>query len=128
MSDPSQLGAIDFEGALALLADMTQDFAHGGDLGETLERSLGSIARHVGSEAGSLWLIDSEGQEIICFACVGPSPITGMRLLVNEGGMPTVLYGPGDVRHAHQVDEFVPLAHLLTVTQTLALTILEFCG
>ena len=51
-----------------------------------------------------------------------------MRLLVNEGGIPTVLYGPGDVRQAHGFDEFVPLAELRQVTQTLALTALRFCG
>ena len=51
-----------------------------------------------------------------------------MRLLVNEGGIPTVIYGPGDVRRAHAPDEFVPIADLATATQTLALSILRFCG
>lgn len=51
-----------------------------------------------------------------------------MRLLVNEGNTPTVLFGPGDVRVAHQPDEFVPVADLITATQTLALTALRFCG
>ena len=51
-----------------------------------------------------------------------------MRLLVNEGQTPTVLFGPGDVRKAHQPDEFVPLAELKLATQTLALTALRFCG
>jgi acetylornithine deacetylase len=50
-----------------------------------------------------------------------------MRLLVNVGGIPTLMFGPGDVRKAHQPDEFVPLADLKTCTQTLALTILRFC-
>ncbi len=50
-----------------------------------------------------------------------------MRLLVNVGGIPTIMFGPGDVRKAHQPDEFVPLADLITCTQTLALTILRFC-
>ncbi len=51
-----------------------------------------------------------------------------MRLLVNEGGVPTVLYGPGDVRRAHAPDEFVPLTDLATATATLVLTTLRFCG
>ena len=50
-----------------------------------------------------------------------------MRLLVNEGGIPTIMFGPGDVRKAHQPDEFVPLADLKTCAKTLALTILRFC-
>ncbi|MEM7030254.1 MAG: ArgE/DapE family deacylase [Chloroflexota bacterium] len=50
-----------------------------------------------------------------------------MRLLVNEGQTPTVMFGPGDVRDAHRPDEFVPIADLEIVTKTLALTILRFC-
>lgn len=51
-----------------------------------------------------------------------------MRLLVNTGQTPTVMFGPGDVRVAHRPDEFVPLADLATVTRTLALAALRFCG
>jgi acetylornithine deacetylase len=51
-----------------------------------------------------------------------------MRLLVNEGNIPTVMYGPGDVRKAHRPDEHVPIADLVAVTRTLALTALRFCG
>ncbi len=50
-----------------------------------------------------------------------------MRLLVNVGGIPTLMFGPGDVRKAHQPDEHVPLTDLKTCAQTLALTILRFC-
>jgi acetylornithine deacetylase len=32
-----------------------------------------------------------------------------MRLLVNEGGTPTVIFGPGDVAVAHSADEHVPV-------------------
>jgi len=51
-----------------------------------------------------------------------------MRLLVNEGGIPTILFGPGDVRKAHQPDEFVPVDELITAAHTLALATLRFCG
>lgn len=51
-----------------------------------------------------------------------------MRLLVNQGQTPTVLFGPGDVRQAHRPDEFVPLDDLRMVVQSLALTALRFCG
>jgi len=50
-----------------------------------------------------------------------------MRLLVNDGGIPTVLYGPGDVRRAHRPDECVPIEDLLTVARVIALTALRFC-
>jgi acetylornithine deacetylase len=51
-----------------------------------------------------------------------------MRLLVNEGQVPTVLFGPGNVRHAHRPDEFVPIEDLLTVARVLALIALRFCS
>ena len=51
-----------------------------------------------------------------------------MRLLVNEGQTPTVLFGPGDVRNAHRPDEYVPVDELVVAVRTLALTALRFCG
>jgi acetylornithine deacetylase len=51
-----------------------------------------------------------------------------MRLLVNVGRVPTVLFGPGDVRVAHMPDEYVPIDELRTAAQTLILTALRFCG
>jgi acetylornithine deacetylase len=51
-----------------------------------------------------------------------------MRLLVNVGGIPTVLFGPGDVRVAHRVDEHVPIDQLRAAAEALVLTALRFCG
>ncbi len=51
-----------------------------------------------------------------------------MRLLVNEGQTPTVLFGPGDVRNAHRPDEYVPVTELVAAVRTLALTALRFSG
>jgi len=51
-----------------------------------------------------------------------------MRLLVNEGKTPAVLFGPGDVRGAHKPNEHVAISDLVTVASTLALTALRFCG
>ena len=51
-----------------------------------------------------------------------------LRLLVNVGRIPTVLFGPGDVRVAHMPDEYVPLVDLRAATETLVLTALRYCG
>ncbi|HSR42685.1 MAG TPA: ArgE/DapE family deacylase [Longimicrobiales bacterium] len=51
-----------------------------------------------------------------------------MGLLVHYGGVPTVLYGPGDVRRAHRPDEWVAVEELATMARTLAVAILRFCG
>lgn len=63
-----------------------------------------------------------------------PPPLRGapygsdMGKLVPVGGIPTVIYGPGDVRVAHRPDEFVPIDDLLACTRVLVLTALRFCG
>lgn len=51
-----------------------------------------------------------------------------MRLLVHDGQIPTVLFGPGDVRAAHRPDESVPINDLMAVTRVLAITAMRFCG
>ena len=51
-----------------------------------------------------------------------------MRLLVNEGATPTVLFGPGDVRRAHAPDEFITISELEAATRALVLTIMRFAG
>jgi acetylornithine deacetylase len=43
-----------------------------------------------------------------------------MRLLVNEGRTPTVIFGPGDVAVAHAADEYVPIGEVATCAEVLA--------
>ena len=58
----------------------------------------------------------------------GMTYASDMRHLVNTGGVPTVLFGPGDVRQAHAPDEYVEIEELVTAARVLALTALRFCG
>jgi acetylornithine deacetylase len=51
-----------------------------------------------------------------------------MRLLAAEGRMPTVLFGPGDVRRAHAPDEYVEIRELEVTAKVVALTAMRFCG
>lgn len=51
-----------------------------------------------------------------------------MRLFANDGGMPAVHYGPGDVRLAHAVDESVALDEVIAVAKTVALLVVAWCG
>jgi acetylornithine deacetylase len=48
-------------------------------------------------------------------------------MLVVEGGIPAVCYGPGDVHVAHTVDESVPVADLVACAQGIALAAMRFC-
>jgi acetylornithine deacetylase len=43
-----------------------------------------------------------------------------MRLLVNEGRTPTVIFGPGDPAVAHSANEHVPLAEVVDCARVLA--------
>lgn len=80
-----------------------------GPLVETLQSSIGSLT---GSEP----------------RLRGVTYGSDMRLLVNEGRIPCVLFGPGDVRRAHQTDEFVPIDDLILAVRSLALVAMRFCG
>lgn len=51
-----------------------------------------------------------------------------MRLFLEVGNMPTVIYGGGDVRLAHVADEYIDLPEVLAAAETLALAIAEWCG
>jgi acetylornithine deacetylase len=51
-----------------------------------------------------------------------------MGLLVNHASVPTVLFGPGDIRGAHQPDECVEVEELTVAARTLAVVAMRFCG
>ncbi len=65
---------------------------------------------------------------------MGEEPkITGMsscdsRHLGNQGGIPTVLYGPGNPHTAHSLDENIDIEDFITATKVLALAIYRWCG
>ena len=51
-----------------------------------------------------------------------------LRLYAGIGGIPTLHYGPGDVRFAHAPREQVEIEELLRVTRTLAVLAVRRCG
>jgi acetylornithine deacetylase len=51
-----------------------------------------------------------------------------MGLLSSLAGIPTVLFGAGDIRQAHRPDESVAIRELVELARVLALTVLRFCG
>ena len=48
-------------------------------------------------------------------------------LLVNQGGIPTVLFGPGSIAAAHRADECVGVDEVIDCTKSLALLICGWC-
>jgi acetylornithine deacetylase len=51
-----------------------------------------------------------------------------MRLLVNEGATPTVIFGPGDIAVAHSADEHVPLGDVADCARVLAAWVVQELG
>ena len=47
---------------------------------------------------------------------------------LNIGGIPTVSYGPGDLRVAHADDEYILIDELVAAAKTYALLALDWCG
>lgn len=70
---------------LDLIATMSQDFAVSGDVEESLRHGLVLIAKAVGAEASSLFLVDPDSGELVCHACTGPVDITGLKLSPGVG-------------------------------------------
>ncbi len=61
-------------------------------------------------------------------AIVGVPYWTDAALLVSEKGIPTCLFGPGDIRLAHSADEYVPIREVEKATLVFERTIQGFCG
>lgn len=51
-----------------------------------------------------------------------------MRLLVNEGRTPTVIFGPGHVTVAHSADEYVPVDDVVACARVLAAWVVQELG
>ena len=51
-----------------------------------------------------------------------------LRLYTGVGGIASLHFGPGEVKHAHAPREQVPIADVLDVARTLALLSLRKCG
>ena len=50
-----------------------------------------------------------------------------MRHLINQGKIPTTVFGPGWGDQIHKPDEFMPLDSMMPAIKTLALTIYDWC-
>jgi acetylornithine deacetylase len=65
---------------------------------------------------------------------VGPRLLEGWtascdaRLFFHRGGMPTIVFGAGDLGHAHGLDERVELDDILRAAEVLARFLTDWCG
>ncbi|MBD0290684.1 MAG: ArgE/DapE family deacylase [Thermoleophilia bacterium] len=129
-------------------------FADSEGWGSEVEREiLAAIER---AAAGDPWLVEhrpavswapevpssevSPGEPIIAIlleagAAVGrPGRIGGLdnwhdgATFTRFGATPCVCFGPGDIAHAHTIDEHVPVDELVRCAQAIALAARRFCG
>lgn len=50
-----------------------------------------------------------------------------MELFVNLGKIPTMIFGPGSIAHAHKPDELISIDEYISSVKTLALSIYKWC-
>ena len=48
--------------------------------------------------------------------------------LLNEAGIPTICFGPGDIALAHAAEEFVPIAEIETAKRVLTRVVSDWCA
>jgi acetylornithine deacetylase len=72
-------------------------------------------------------LVGAVEREGILVSIEGLSAWTDAALL-NEAGIPTVCFGPGDIGLAHAAEEFVPVDDIERATRVLARVVREWCG
>jgi succinyl-diaminopimelate desuccinylase len=65
---------------------------------------------------------DIEGSE------VGYAGATDARFLINQGAIPSVVFGPGDPLLAHTVGEYVEIDQLVSATRAYAYAFARFLG
>lgn len=64
----------------------------------------------------------------------GAAPVVGMSVTVTDAGwlgragIPTVIYGPGELRHAHAVDESIELSELIDYVKVMIGFIADWCN
>jgi len=73
------------EDQLALLAQMSQEFATSLDIDETLNNAIKQMMDYLEAEAGSIFLLENNDQELVCRACAGPIKLMGLRLGAEQG-------------------------------------------
>ncbi len=73
------------EEQLALLAEISQSFSSTLNISQTLNIAIEQFLEYLNAEAASIFLLDSESQELVCAECAGPVNITGLRLSSKKG-------------------------------------------
>ena len=82
---PAASGAT-FDGrVLSMLAELSQALAVSVDIEDTLSQAVNRIADAMLAEAGSVFMLDEAGENLVCRACAGPVDVTGIKVPITKG-------------------------------------------
>jgi len=70
---------------LEILASMGRDFAASGDIKSVFLTGLERIAAMLNAEGGALFLLDENGDKLVCHAGFGPVDISGLTINATDG-------------------------------------------
>jgi succinyl-diaminopimelate desuccinylase len=70
--------------------------------------------------------VSKASQEVAGHASLVGVPYGSDASKLARGGIPSVIFGPGNIDHAHAADEFVELDQVRLAAEIYARTILEF--
>ncbi|MEQ8661610.1 MAG: hypothetical protein RLW62_12410, partial [Gammaproteobacteria bacterium] len=73
------------EQASLFLARLTHEFASSLNVEETLRNAIDRFMAYLNAEAASIFLLEEDGQALVCRECAGPVDIRGLRLAPNQG-------------------------------------------
>ncbi len=73
------------EEQLAQMAEIIQCFTTSLDIKETLQNAIEKFLDYMDTEAASIFLLENNGQELVCRECAGPVDIHGLRLTADAG-------------------------------------------
>ncbi|MDH5187659.1 MAG: SpoIIE family protein phosphatase [Rhodospirillaceae bacterium] len=70
---------------LEILASMGRDFAASGDIESIFSTGLERISAMLNAEGGALFLLNDNGDKLVCHASFGPVDISGLTINATEG-------------------------------------------
>ncbi|MGK0171025.1 MAG: sigma-B regulation protein RsbU (phosphoserine phosphatase) [Gammaproteobacteria bacterium] len=73
------------EEQIALFAEVSADFASSLDIEETLKVALHRLMTYLEAEAASVFLLENDGETLVCHKCAGPVNIAGLRIDAETG-------------------------------------------
>jgi len=87
MIDDDAAGLLDArpDRAAVFLAKLTHEFASSLHIDETLRHAIDRFMAYLNAEAASIFLLEEDGQALVCRECAGPVDIRGLRLAPDQG-------------------------------------------